>query len=93
MASRARTPPKPRPRPRTPPAMVSKALSMSNWRTRRHRPAPRAPRMANSRFRAVARTSRRFATFAQAMSSTRLTAPRRIIRESRTFPMMLSRSG
>ena len=42
----------------------------------RLRPAPSARRIATSRCRALARASRRFATFAHAMSSTNPTAPR-----------------
>ena len=41
----------------------------------RPRPAPIAARTAISRLRPVARTSSRFATLAQAISSTKLTAP------------------
>ena len=48
---------------------------MSSWRTMRPRPAPRAERMANSRWRPVARTSRRLATLAQAISNTSPQAP------------------
>ena len=57
----------------------------------RNRPAPSAARTASSRFRAAARTSSRFATFAQAMSSTRLTAAIRIQSDDRTLPT--TRSG
>ena len=59
----------------------------------RARPAPRAERMANSRLRPVARTSSRLATLAQAISSTRVTAPRRTSRDLRASPMIESRSG
>ena len=51
------------------------AFSVSNWRTRRARLAPMARRIAISRCRAAERARSRLATFAQAMSSTRLTAP------------------
>ena len=52
----------------------------------RPRPAPRAARMANSRFLAVARTSSRFATLAQAMSKTKLTATPIISSDDRASP-------
>ncbi len=50
-------------------------LSVSNCRMIRPRPAPTAARMAISRLRPVARASRRLATLAHAMSSTKPTAP------------------
>ena len=61
-----------------PPASDSSTLSVSSCRMRRPRPAPIAARIAISRRRPVARTSSRLATLAQAMSSTKLTAPSRI---------------
>ena len=59
-----------------PPAIARSALSVSSWRTSRPRPAPSAARTAISGCRAppFARACR-FATFAQAMSSTNPTAP------------------
>ena len=60
---------------RTPPATASSTLSVSSCRTMRPRLAPRAARTAISRWRASARESSRFATFAQAISSTNATAP------------------
>ena len=48
---------------------------MSSCRTRRPRLAPSASRTASSRCRAAARDSSRFATFAQAISSTAPTTP------------------
>ena len=50
-------------------------LSSNNWRTTRQRVAPIAMRTAISRARRVDGTSSRLATFAQAISSTKLTAP------------------
>ena len=51
----------------------------------RPRPAPIAARIAISRRRPVARTSSRLATFAHAMSSTKLTAPSRTSSVGRTL--------
>ena len=65
-------------------AAPSKTLSVSSWRTIRPRPAPRAARTDISRARAVARASSRLATLAQAMSSTRVTAPIAVSVTSRT---------
>ena len=62
-------------RPSAPPASDSRTLSVSSWRTMRPRAAPSAARIAISRWRPVARTSSRLATFAQAISSTKPTAP------------------
>ena len=56
----------------------------------RPRPAPMAARMAISRLRTVARTSSRFATLAQAMSSTKLTAPTSTSSDCRTLRTMIS---
>ena len=47
---------------------------MRSWRTTRPRLAPSERRMANSRVRPVERASRRFATFTQAIKSTKQTA-------------------
>src|SRR5436305_3882716 len=55
-----------------------------------NRPAPNALRVANSRFLAVARTSNRLATFAQAINNTKLTAPSKTSNESRASPTILS---
>ena len=62
-------------RPQAPPPMPRSGLSVSSWRTRRDRPAPSASRTAISRSRAIARETRRPATFAQAMTRTSPTAP------------------
>ena len=53
----------------------STMLSVSTWLMMRPRDPPSAARMAISRFRPVARTSSRFATFAHAISNTKPTAP------------------
>ena len=63
------------PRPITPPMIASSVLSVSSWRTSRPRPAPSAARIASSRLRRSMRESIRFATLAQAISSTQPTAP------------------
>ena len=91
--SSPRTPKYPRPRPSRPPASDNKTLSVSSCRIRRPRPAPIAARMAISRCRMVARASRRFATLAQAMRSTRLTAPSKTSSAFRTSPTIVSLSG
>ena len=57
-------------------AAASTRLSVASCRTRRRPPAPSAARSAISCCRAVDRASSRFATLAQAMSSTNTTAPR-----------------
>src|ERR1035441_5102740 len=59
--------------PSNPPAMESIRLSVRNCRTMRARPAPSARRTPISFCRAVARASSRFATLAQAMTSTSAT--------------------
>jgi hypothetical protein len=56
--------------PSAPPSPASSRLSVSNWRTRRDRPAPIARRTDSSRCRAAARASSRLATLAHAISST-----------------------
>ena len=56
-----------------PPAHERTRLSTSNWRTSRPREAPSDSRTAISRWRMKPRAMRRFATLAQAMSSTRPT--------------------
>ena len=79
--------------PAAPPASDSTTLSVSSWRTIRARLAPSADRMAISRWRTLARTSSRLATFAHAISRTKLTAPARIQSEDRTFRTIISWSG
>ncbi len=61
-------------------------LSTSICRTRRARPAPSAARTANSRSRDVARANIRLPTLAQAIRSTRTTAPNNIHSVARTAP-------
>ena len=60
---------------------------------RRARPAPRAARTAISRWRPSARDRSRFATFAQAMSSTKPTDPASTMSDRRTSPTTCSCSG
>jgi hypothetical protein len=62
--------------PSAPPAAASTRLSVRNCANTRPRLAPRAARTATSRWRNVPRASSRFATFAQAIRSTKPTAPR-----------------
>ena len=78
-------------RPMAPPAIASMALSVSSCRMRRRRPAPSAARIAISDCRDAARASIRFATLAQAISSTRPTAPSSTSSAVRVSPMMCSR--
>ena len=61
--------------PTPPPSTARSTLSVSNWRLRRQRLAPIARRTAISLRREDARTNRRFATLAQAISSTKPTTP------------------
>ena len=79
--------------PATPPASERIMLSVNNCRMIRPRPAPIAARIAISRRRPTARASNRFATLAQAISSTKLTAPRSTSREDRTLLTSASRMG
>ena len=65
-----------------PPAMTK--LSASSWRTSRQRLPPSAARTASWRSRWDARTRSRFATLAQAISSTNATAPMSASRAGRT---------
>ena len=59
----------------------------------RPRPAPIAARMAISRRLPMARASRRLATFAHAISRTKLTAPTRTSKDERTLLTSASRIG
>ena len=79
--------------PPSPPAAAISRLSVSNWRTRRERLAPRAARTANSCSRVVALASIRLARFAQAISRTNPTAPSRISSACLTSPTSCSRTG
>ena len=76
-----------------PPAMPSRTLSVSNWRITRAGLAPRAARIANSRVRPVERASRRLATLAQAIRSTKLTAPSSTSKIPFTLPTTSVLSG
>ena len=64
----------------------SKTLSVSSCRTSRCHPAPSAVRIATSFCRPLARVSRRFATLAQAISSTSATDPSSTSNARRTLP-------
>jgi hypothetical protein len=79
--------------PPVPPAIASTALSVSDWRTRRLRLAPRAARVANSRRRDASRASSSPATLAQAISRNRPAAPASAVSGIRTAPVTLSVSG
>jgi hypothetical protein len=70
--------------PATPPASERTTLSVSSCRTMRRRPAPIATRIATSRPRVEARASMSAATLAQAMSRTKVTAPKRTTTERRS---------
>ena len=56
---------------------ASSVLSVSSWRTRRVRLAPRTDRIAISRSRRTIRASVRFATLAHTMRSTNPAVPSR----------------
>ena len=71
----ADTPQMAMPTPAAPPATESRRLSVRSCRTIRVRGAPSVARSATSPSRSEARTRRRFATFAHAMSRTMPTAP------------------
>ncbi len=79
--------------PRDPPATVRSRLSLMKARITWSRLAPTATRSATSRWRTSARTNRRLATLAHAMTSTRPTVPRRIHRVRLTSPTIWSLSG
>ena len=70
--------------PSAPPSSASSMLSASSWRTRRNRSAPRADRMAISRYLETPRPRRRLATFTHAMSSTTATVTNTTARLART---------
>src|SRR5579872_1906470 len=61
-------------RPTAPARRPSRMLSVSNWRSKRQRLAPRARRTAISLRRATARASKRLATLAQAIRRSNATA-------------------
>ena len=72
--------------PRAPPSTPTTMLSVSSCCTTRPRPAPSAVRTANSRALALQRARVRFATFTQAMRSTKATAAMRRRSTGRTGP-------
>ncbi len=74
-ARSTRMPTVPSSKPSPPPTRASTTLSVRTWRAMRQREPPSAVRMATSRLRLVARTRSRLATLAQAISSTKPTAP------------------
>ncbi len=89
-ATRASTPHTANSNPSAPPTTPRMTLSVSNCRTSRERPAPRAVRTAISLSRAAARASNRFATFTHAISSTKPTAPSRSQNALRISPTIAS---
>jgi hypothetical protein len=72
--------------PRAPPRTESSTLAVSSWRRICRRVPPSATRTAISFSRASARASSRFATFAQAISSTKPTEPASTKSVRRTLP-------
>ena len=72
-ARSARLPQKAKSTPTAPPSAASSTLSVNSCRIRRQRPAPTASRTLISALRKAARASSRFATLAQAISSTSAT--------------------
>ena len=81
------------PSPTTAPHPARTRLSASICVINARREPPNAERTANSRSRADARTSSRFATFAHAMSNTNITAPMSARIAGRTFFTMPSDIG
>ena len=79
--------------PATPPMVARRTLSVSIWRARRARPAPRATRTPISRRRQVARVNSRFATFAQTSNSTAAIAYDMRRSGVRTSPTICSSRG
>ena len=77
-------------KPRAHAIPLRRMLSVNSWRAIRSLFAPNENRMAISRRRAVARASRRFATFAQAIKSKNPTAPNRTKSVGRMFPTVAS---
>ena len=86
MSAKSRVPQKARIRPKPQPTRDRSMFSVRSWPIRRPRPAPVAARSASSFWRAVPAASRRLATFAHAISSTKLTAPSRKVSTSRGRP-------
>ena len=79
--------------PDAPPARATSALSVSNCRISRQRPAPRAARTAISSCLPDARARSRLATFAHAISSTNPTAPAKITSDARMLATKSSFRG
>ena len=77
MASTRRISSLPKAMPSAPPNAARRRLSVRNWRKTWVREAPIEVRMAISRWRPAPLASKRLATLAQVMSSTKATAPRR----------------
>ena len=77
-------------RPAAPPMSARMKLSASNCRIMRDRLAPNAARIDISFWRVSPRASKRFATLAQAMSSTNPTAPNNTSNARRTLPTIES---
>ncbi len=92
-ATSASTPHMPSSRPATPPAAAMTRLSVASCRTIRPRLAPSAMRVASSRRRPDARASSRLAMLAQAMSSTKVTAPASATSAGRICPVTRSARG
>ena len=92
-SSRGRTPNRAIIRPIAPPIKERTKLSVRSCRTARERLAPNAIRIANSRVRPAVRVSKRLATFAEAISNTRHTAPNNISNVRLTSPINACRSG
>ena len=80
-------------RPSAPPIDARSTLSVSNCRRRRPRLAPRAVRMAISLRRVEERANCRLATFAQAISSKKETAPNSSSKTRRISPTICSCNG
>ena len=79
-------------KPKTPAASESRTLSTRSCRASCQRPAPSALRIAISRSRRSSRASIRFATFAQAISSTSAVVPSRISSSGRALRVSSSPS-
>ena len=82
-----------RSRPRHPEINANVTLSVSNWRTRRPLPAPRAVLIAISRSRVAPHATVRLATFTQAMSKTNETAANKINSANRVLLLNSTRKG
>jgi len=80
-------------RPSAPPAAPNRRLSTRSWRTIRPQPAPSAARTASSDCRASMRTSKRFATLAQAINITIARVPITTHSTLWTLPTTLSGEG